>query len=156
MPPKKPWYAPLIETWSNKIMHFFTLACVAWLGLSGEEEPEEKGGNLQGYVNAHIVADDGFKTWVSREFEKRDVVMNKNTERRLREEGAELERERYMVDIEETEIEIVNGIPYIRNRVTNKLFWVEPSTGAKHEVSYVSGKGYCYKLHGNYVPTSSQ
>ena len=117
---EKPWYADLIEKWGNKLTHAFYLGIIGMfaIGTPSEDTIKEevkktdKGGNLQSYVNAHTIAEDGYKTWVSTQLDKIAEEVNLNTTRRLREEGAESERDRHILTMSKTSKEYIDGIEY--------------------------------------------
>ncbi len=163
MTKNKPWYAPLIEKWGSKLINAIVALIMGVAGVllvaPGEQDIKktvhkvERGGNLAAYADAQKIAEEGYKNWVSRQLEYIRKSMDLNTERRLKEEGAQEERARYMNIIDDCDEEIVDGIVYTRDRETNKLFWDEPS-GATHEVKYIPKKGYSFKYHRRWIPVT--
>ena len=152
MPDKKPWYAPLIEKWSGKLLHLFSLGAIAYLGIGDftDEGQKPTGGNLDNFINGDYTS---YKEWVSSELNDVKKRIRANENHINQEIGAERERENSPAN--QFLPEYHYGITLKRNVITKELFYDHPSEGRRHayiyndtkKVAYLSNDGKWYYLN---------
>lgn len=102
-------------------------------------KPESVGGHLNYFINNDYRS---FKEWVSSEIKESNKRVEKNTEYRLRQEGAA------SVNVTHSSNQFVNeyhnGVMFARNMITNKLFY--EIGGHRYRTYYSQEKNKYYYL----------